>query len=116
MELLYTLASIAILVLVTTELVAGVIIYRNRATVLPALRHFVRQLTGLDLLEARLQQHDNFAKENFARLERKINYIGRHTKFEREQLRKLGYIVPDESANLAGQERLNPAIVTPLRR
>lgn len=115
MEALYTIAAITFLVFVSTEVVAGVILYRNRARFAPVLRRFVRQTIGLDLLESRLQGHDATARENFARLERKINYIGRHVKMEREMLKQAGVIVPDTSANVAGSEKIEPSNIRRLR-
>lgn len=116
METLYTVASIAFLVFITAEVVSGIILYRNRAKFAPRIRQSVRQLLGIDTIEARLTSHDRFADETLSRIERKINYIGRHTKFERDQLRAMGVLQTDTSSNLAGQDKNSNGTVVPLRR
>lgn len=110
-----TIAAIVFLAFVTTEVVSGVILYRNRAKFAPVLRRFIRQITGVEDLENRVVNHDSFAKDNFSRLERKINYIGRHVKMEREMLKQAGVIVADESANLAGSEKIDGVNLRRLR-
>lgn len=100
MELLYTIASVLVILLISSEIVAGVIIYRNRHRIGPILRH----LLGLDTDSIRnISSHMS--------LERKINYIGRHTKFERQELRRLGILKEIPHANLRGAEQ----VVLPLR-
>lgn len=90
MEALYTIASVLFIGFLITEAVAGVILYRNRSRIAPA----IRLALGLDRDARRVEDHDATATANFARLERKINYIGRHVNFEREQLVKLGILNP----------------------
>src|ERR1051326_4348550 len=100
MELLYTIASVMVIALISVELIAAVILYRNRHTIGGRLRH----LLGLDVDAMR-----NVG--SFNRLERKVNYIGRHTKFERQELRRLGILKDVPHAALKGTEQ----IVLPLR-
>lgn len=76
MELFYFIASFAMICLVTAEVVVGIILYRNRRLILKLLHEYISS----DILV------------KLAQIERKVNYIGNHTRFEREQLRKMGVL------------------------
>lgn len=77
MNILTQIALVIVALYVFAEVCAGIYIYRNRTVFLARLRNLFR---GKE------------ERETMERIERKINYIGRHVKFEREQLRKLGIL------------------------
>jgi len=89
-------------VYVAAEAFAAIYIYRNRHTIIPRLFAVLRTGLGVADVNMRLANHDATAKERFDRLERKINFIGKHTQFEREELRRRGILAPAPTRPVAG--------------
>jgi len=101
MNTLFQIAVIVIACWMVIEVATAVYIYRNRATLIPRIRTGLRHLLGLD--------SDRFvAQTEREAMVRKINYIGRHVQFERQELRKLGVLTDDIKTS-------SPANVLPLR-
>jgi hypothetical protein len=89
------LGGILVGAFIVGEMAAAVYIYRNRATLLPRIRQFF----GSDTQHATLVRV-NELNDTLQRLERKVNYIGRHTQFERQTLRRMG-ILKEEGSSTA---------------
>lgn len=102
METLYTIAAVLVFLFVGAEVTAGIILYRNRAAIGPRIRH----LLGLDADALRRVSTNTELHLKLNTLNRKLNYICKHVKFEREVLRKTGILVDDESASLSGQVKI----------
>jgi hypothetical protein len=80
------------LVIVGTELTTAVYIYLNRRTLVPRFFAVLRTGLGVSDVNMSLRNHDARAAERFDKIDRRLNYLCNHTKFEREQLRKLGIL------------------------
>ena len=104
METLYTIASILVICMVSAELFAGFIIYRNRATIFPRIRH----LLGLDVDAMRAVQKNTDVHIKLNEIFRRVNYTARHTKFEREELRRRGILRDQPQASLDGVVQNGP--------
>ena len=70
------------------ETATAIYIYRNRKALAPRVRAALRNLLGLE--------SDRFvASTEREEIVRKINYIGRHVQFERQQLKVMGILKDD---------------------
>jgi hypothetical protein len=115
MDLVTTILAVIGVILICTEIGAGVILFLNRDRIFPILR------ANLGLSQDSVANASRHATLTMLleRLDRKINYIGRHVKFEREVLREAGILrdreakSPDDSVNVA---RPRLATLPPLRR
>jgi hypothetical protein len=116
METLTNIALVIVIGYVFAEICAGVYIYRNRRTVLPRISYTLRSLLGLTLDES--ANHDRFVMtaEKINRIERKLNYIGRHVNFEREQLRKMGILKDQVKTERQITQDSQPNNTLPFRR
>ena len=114
MDTIFTILGFIALAYVGVEVATAIYIFRNRRTLVPRIFAALRNNLGLsaDAMRAvdnqyRLAQniaaHDELAAANFARLEAKINYIGRHTKFEREELRRRGILTTPAQINTSNR-------------
>lgn len=88
MDILFVIASVAVTLFVVGEIAAVIYILRNCSTVSIRLRKFL----GLELDFNYHASTASVLAERLETIDRKINYIGRHTKFERAQLRKMGLL------------------------
>lgn len=120
MDFLIKFAAFMVGALVTGEILALIYFIRNPDRLTAA----IRMVTGLSAdrhaqdrihldLGAGLQDHRHIM-DKLNSMERKINYIGRHVKFEREQLRQMG-ILRDERPDVPERDA-NHVIELPLRR
>lgn len=91
MTIIYTIASVLAILFVAAEFAAAVILYRRRHEIGPRLR----ELLGINALNNRVAEN----AVQLGRLDRKVNYVGRHVKFERDQLRRMG-ILKDEKSRM----------------
>jgi prefoldin subunit 5 len=95
METIYQIAVVVIALYVLAEVGAGIYIYRNRRTAIPRLRNTLRNLLGLDQDASRVDTIGDSlqaGRQEHASIERKINYIGKHIQFERQELRRRGIL------------------------
>jgi hypothetical protein len=93
---------------VTAEAFAAIYIYRNRRTLVPMFGAKLRSLLGISNDALRNVNQYESTMERLSRLERKVNFIGNHTVFERKQLRKLG-ILKDEAPAPTNLRQINPS-------
>jgi len=92
METLTQIAIVIVAMYVLAEVAAAVYILRNRNKVGTRMKYALRNLLGLndDMYHSTSAFSRLESKINL--LDRKMNYVGKHVKFEREQLRKLGIL------------------------
>lgn len=97
MNTIFQIAVIVIAGYVAIEIATAIYIYRNRRTLVPRIRSLLRSILGLDV--------DRVAVDSALDvLHRKVNYIGRHTQFERQQLRQMGILKDDNVLPLRRQQ------------
>lgn len=100
METIFQIATVIVAIYILTEAAAAVYIYRNRAVLVPRIRVALRNLLGLDTDANSVETKSILRNAEYRDLDRKITYIGRHIKFERDQLRKMGVLKsPQKSDN-----------------
>jgi hypothetical protein len=97
MNTIFQIAVILIATYVVVEVATLVYILRYRSTAVPRIRYALRSLLGLDRDRSNAQDQERCVSSRLDLLDKKINYVGRHIKFEREQLRRMG-ILKDETA------------------
>jgi hypothetical protein len=98
MNTIFQIAVILIAAYVLVEVGTAIYIYRNRDWAIPRIRYNLRNILGLDRDLAISIDNERHVNAKLEKLERKINYIGNHTKFERDQLRRMG-ILRDDTAD-----------------
>jgi hypothetical protein len=92
MNTIFTILGFIALGYVGIEVATAIYIYRNRRTLLPRFFAVLRTGLGVSDVNMSLRNHDARAAERFDKIDRRLNYLCNHTKFEREQLRKLGIL------------------------
>jgi len=111
MEILTTIALVLFSLFIAGEVFAAIYIFRNRF----AVRRQIRSFLGLDYLESNLNaltSNLNAGREEHGKILRRLNYVANHTKFERDQLRKMG-ILKDVTPATPQERQASPVI--PLR-